>query len=348
MKMLKHALAGITEGRADRGVPVEVMGLMIGKPQGTTLVVTDVFPLPVKGIEYEVQVMEKAMVFMTQLQDALELRRNDRFVGWYHSHPFDLESYSHCHLSATDVGTQMAWQFSSPWWLAIVVDPLRSLFKQAPELGAYRCYPATHNVPNGLAPDGSIYEDENSMLRRWGAASSRYYELPISYFSSSVSAKLLTAMTRSSLWAKIVTSAPSRDVEAVTAGAALMKKAIVGVASASHGGYKGAKASSSSSSTSSSSRGSRSDTQDGKPSVSTGDVHTASSQVCAHAVEQCCGQTSQLLKAIMFNFARKEQELTEKAMALAKADEEEAAHTASTTTSTSGTTTAASQGSTGM
>ena len=81
MKMLKHTLAGVSEGRAERGTPVEVMGLLIGKPDGPSIVVTDVFPLPVKGIEYQVQVLEKAMVYMTQVQDALELRRADRFVG---------------------------------------------------------------------------------------------------------------------------------------------------------------------------------------------------------------------------------------------------------------------------
>jgi proteasome lid subunit RPN8/RPN11 len=47
----------------------------------------------------------------------------EKFVGWYHSHPFDVESYSHCHLSHTDVQTQFAWQSNSPFWVAIVVRP---------------------------------------------------------------------------------------------------------------------------------------------------------------------------------------------------------------------------------
>lgn len=48
-------------------------------------------------------------------------------MGWYHSHPFDVEVYSHCHLSGTDVQTQLAWQRAQDVrdfpWLAIVVGP---------------------------------------------------------------------------------------------------------------------------------------------------------------------------------------------------------------------------------
>jgi len=199
MKMLKHALSGVTEGRTERGVPVEVMGLLLGKPEGNSIIVTDVFPLPVKGIEYEVQVMEKSLAFMTQIQEALELRRNDRFVGWYHSHPFEVEAWSHCHLSAIDVGTQLAWQASSPWWLAIVVDPLRSLFRSMPDMGAYRCYPAAYDPPASTLPDGSVAVDPQWTLQRWGNSYSRYYELNIEYFTSSVSNALLQSM-RKELW----------------------------------------------------------------------------------------------------------------------------------------------------
>lgn len=46
-------------------------------------------------------------------------------MGWYHSHPFDVEVHSHCFLSATDVSTQLAWQrhvdAKGDPWLAIVV-----------------------------------------------------------------------------------------------------------------------------------------------------------------------------------------------------------------------------------
>ena len=52
---------------------------------------------------------------------------------------------SHCFLSSTDVATQLHWQRAEDRngnpWLAIVVDPLRSLAKGRPELKAFRVYP---------------------------------------------------------------------------------------------------------------------------------------------------------------------------------------------------------------
>jgi proteasome lid subunit RPN8/RPN11 len=45
-------------------------------------------------------------------------------MGWYHSHPFDVEVHSHCFLSSTDVQTQLSWQLAmdkTDPWLAIVV-----------------------------------------------------------------------------------------------------------------------------------------------------------------------------------------------------------------------------------
>lgn len=202
--MLRHALAGVTEGRLERGVPVEIMGLMIGRPEANGIVVTDVFPLPVKGIEYQVSATQDVDIFMTRLQDALEEKRLDRFVGWYHSHPFDVESWSHCHLSSTDVATQAMWQFGSPFWTAIVIDPLRSLMKQQLELGVYRCYPPAYTPPDTQAPDFSVITDRVQHLRRWGVSASRYYELKQSFFCSSASMQVVNTLNRTSLWMRVI------------------------------------------------------------------------------------------------------------------------------------------------
>lgn len=40
MKMLRHALAGVEKGRKQNGVPIEIMGLMIGKPEGDSIIGT--------------------------------------------------------------------------------------------------------------------------------------------------------------------------------------------------------------------------------------------------------------------------------------------------------------------
>lgn len=109
-----------------------------------------VFPLPVEGAETKVLADDQeVMNHMIQLSEALEevrpgpppsrlsralirrwtscaQTRDDVFMGWYHSHPFDVGVHSQCFFSSTDVSTQMAWQRSedphgNPW-VGIVVS----------------------------------------------------------------------------------------------------------------------------------------------------------------------------------------------------------------------------------
>jgi len=111
-------------------------------------------------------------------------------MGWYHSHPFDVdEQHNHCYLSSTDLSTQLQWQRSedphgNPW-LAIVVDPLRSLAKSHPEFGAFRVYPPEFTAPVNETPDGKIVEDDTKRVEHWGACWNRYYQLKVEYFMSS-------------------------------------------------------------------------------------------------------------------------------------------------------------------
>ncbi|KAM3569465.1 hypothetical protein VYU27_008432, partial [Nannochloropsis oceanica] len=96
MKMLMHACGGVEKGmKAPGGKPVEVMGLMIGRPDvesPNTLVVTDVFPLPVEGAETRVLADDtEVQNYMISLGESLEMTRKERFMGWYHSHPFSVE-----------------------------------------------------------------------------------------------------------------------------------------------------------------------------------------------------------------------------------------------------------------
>lgn len=57
-------------------------------------------------------------------------------MGWYHSHP----GYG-CWLSGIDCGTQMMQQQYSEPFLAIVVDPHRTIAAGKVEIGAFRTYP---------------------------------------------------------------------------------------------------------------------------------------------------------------------------------------------------------------
>ncbi len=62
--------------------------------------------------------------------------RLEIMVGWYHSHP----GYG-CWLSGIDCSTQMMQQQYQDPFLAIVVDPHRTIASGKVEIGAFRTYP---------------------------------------------------------------------------------------------------------------------------------------------------------------------------------------------------------------
>ena len=115
VKMVMHARSGGS---------LEVMGLMLGKidpddPRGPTMIVMDVFALPVEGTETRVNAQADAYEYMVEFQMlARESGRLENVLGWYHSHP----GYG-CWLSGIDVSTQMLNQQYQEPWLAVVVRP---------------------------------------------------------------------------------------------------------------------------------------------------------------------------------------------------------------------------------
>lgn len=62
--------------------------------------------------------------------------RLENAIGWYHSHP----GYG-CWLSGIDVSTQMLNQNFQEPFVAIVVDPVRTVSAGKVCLGAFRTYP---------------------------------------------------------------------------------------------------------------------------------------------------------------------------------------------------------------
>ena len=96
LKMLKH-------GRA--GVPMEVMGLMLGEfIDEYTVQVVDVFAMPQSGTGVSVEAVDP--VFQTKMLDMLrQTNRPQMVVGWYHSHP----GFG-CWLSGVDINVSTAAQ----------------------------------------------------------------------------------------------------------------------------------------------------------------------------------------------------------------------------------------------
>merc|ERR1712125_286099 len=113
LKMLKH-------GRA--GVPMEVMGLMLGEfVDDFTVRVIDVFAMPQSGTGVSVEAVDH--VFQTNMLDMLrQTGRPEVVVGWYHSHP----GFG-CWLSGVDINTQQSFEQLNPRAVAVVVDPIQSV-----------------------------------------------------------------------------------------------------------------------------------------------------------------------------------------------------------------------------
>ena len=208
IKMMMHGQQGVEKGVKQNGKPVEVMGLLLGRPDTddlNSLVITDALALPIEGFETKVIADDENVVnYMIELGDAIEVTRKERFCGWFHTHPFDVDVNGHCFLSNTDVTTQLQWQRSedphgNPW-LAIVIDPLYSLAKNRPEMMAFRVYPPEHEAKANETPDGSIVLDDRKRLELWGSCWNRYYKLEIDYFMSTLSQQTLGLLKNKFLW----------------------------------------------------------------------------------------------------------------------------------------------------
>lgn len=113
LKMLKH-------GRA--GVPMEVMGLMLGTfVDDYTVRVIDVFAMPQCGTGVSIEAVDP--VFQMNMLDMLkQTGRGEMVVGWYHSHP----GFG-CWLSGVDINTQQSFERLTERAVAVVVDPVQSV-----------------------------------------------------------------------------------------------------------------------------------------------------------------------------------------------------------------------------
>ncbi|XP_064626498.1 COP9 signalosome complex subunit 5 [Lineus longissimus] len=182
LKMVMHSRSGGN---------LEVMGLLLGKVDGNTMITMDSFALPVEGTETRVNAQAQAYEYMAAYTEAAkQVGRLENVIGWYHSHP----GYG-CWLSGIDVSTQMLnQQFQEPF-VAIVVDPVRTISAGKVNIGAFRTYPKGYKPPEeGPSEYQSI---PLSKIEDFGVHCKQYYSLEVSYFKSILDKKLLE-----SLWNK--------------------------------------------------------------------------------------------------------------------------------------------------
>ncbi|XP_050456368.1 COP9 signalosome complex subunit 5 isoform X1 [Cataglyphis hispanica] len=182
LKMVMHARSGGT---------LEVMGLLLGKVAANTMIVMDSFALPVEGTETRVNAQAQAYEYMTAyIEAAKQVGRQENAIGWYHSHP----GYG-CWLSGIDVSTQMLNQNFQEPFVAIVIDPVRTISAGKVCLGAFRTYPKGYKPAN---EEPSEYQTiPLNKIEDFGVHCKQYYSLEVSYFKSSLDRRLLD-----SLWNK--------------------------------------------------------------------------------------------------------------------------------------------------
>eukprot|EP00698_Gefionella_okellyi_P013594 TRINITY_DN3733_c0_g1_i1.p1 TRINITY_DN3733_c0_g1~~TRINITY_DN3733_c0_g1_i1.p1 ORF type:complete len:339 (+),score=78.66 TRINITY_DN3733_c0_g1_i1:64-1080(+) len=200
VKMSSQALIKIVM-HANSGGDLEVMGMLQGYINGDTMFVMDSFALPVEGSETRVNAASEAMEYMVAYLKSMEsVGRKENCIGWYHSHP----GYG-CWLSGIDVGTQAQNQMFQEPWLAVVVDPKRTMAGGKVEIGAFRTYPETYTPPDDFGqqqmsiPKGKVEE--------FGLHFKKYYQLPIEFFKSSVDTQLINLLWNKS-WVNSLTASP--------------------------------------------------------------------------------------------------------------------------------------------
>ncbi|OQU94524.1 hypothetical protein CLAIMM_00873 [Cladophialophora immunda] len=196
LKMTTHARSGGS---------LEIMGLMIGYVSGRSLVITDAFRLPVEGTETRVNAHADADEYMVNF--GISSREGggqlENAVGWYHSHP----GYG-CWLSGIDVHTQKTHQMVNDPFVAVVIDPDRTVSAGKVEIGAFRTFPEGH-VPKDkqFTDDSDEYQAiPQDKIQDFGVHANSYYPLEITHYKSTLDTYLLGL-----LWNKYWTSTLSQS-----------------------------------------------------------------------------------------------------------------------------------------
>ncbi|KAG6909019.1 hypothetical protein DXG01_002405 [Tephrocybe rancida] len=192
IKMVIHARSG---------VPHEIMGLMQGKVVGNTIVIMDSFALPVQGTETRVSAANEANEYMVEyIQGSEKAGRLENAIGWYHSHP----GYG-CWLSGIDVNTQIINQKFQDPFVAVVIDPNRTISAGKVDIGAFRTYPEGYTPPN---VSSSEYQSiPLNKIEDFGVHANQYYQVDVEIFKSTLDNELL-AMLWNKYWVNTLSSSP--------------------------------------------------------------------------------------------------------------------------------------------
>ena len=194
--MLRHGKAGI---------PLEVMGLMLGDyVDDYTVKCIDVFSMPQSGTETTIESIDEG--FQVKMVEMLkQTGRNEIVVGWYHSHP----GFG-CWLSSTDINTQKTFEQQVERTVAVVVDPIQSVRGKV-VIDAFRTYGGA-GLDLGLAIGGvSNTQDQRQTTSNLGEIKKKknfsikqlskmsYYSILIGYRKNDLETKMLLNL-RKAFW----------------------------------------------------------------------------------------------------------------------------------------------------
>jgi COP9 signalosome complex subunit 5 len=194
IKMVMHARSG---------GDIEVMGLMLGYVEHQTFIVTDALRLPVEGTETRVNAHSEADEYMVNfLARSREAGQVENAIGWYHSHP----GYG-CWLSGIDVATQNTHQSFQDPFLAVVIDPHRTISAGKVEIGAFRTYPEGYKAEAQASATEGVAAVPMAKAADFGAHANRYYQLEVTHYKSTLDSKLLEALWNK-YWVQTLSSSP--------------------------------------------------------------------------------------------------------------------------------------------
>ncbi|ESL05574.1 metallopeptidase [Trypanosoma rangeli SC58] len=177
------------------------------------MVVTSAFALPVDASEVECAMNDASQLYMLDyLQYHQRCGSQEGCIGWYHSHP----GYT-CFLSGTDVSTQQLGQKAQDPWLAIVIDPVRTISTGRLDMKAFRTFSEeyaaslqeAHQQVRGRHRKNSTTPTwvSSDRIKEYGIHAHRYYELPITLVCSKSDEALLDSLW-SRFWALTFCSNP--------------------------------------------------------------------------------------------------------------------------------------------
>lgn len=182
---------------------IEVMGMFSGHVIPHAFVIRDSFALPGVASETSVSITDEGTMYLLNWKESAKRDgRNDYPVGWYHSHP-GLGVF----LSGADVTAQSNCQVFYEPFVALVIDPVRTISTGTVHIKAFRTYPPNY-VPQGRGPAADDDADVSAKyIKELGVYAHRFYEVPLVVFKTSRDDEQLRLLW-SDYWVQFLSSSP--------------------------------------------------------------------------------------------------------------------------------------------